>query len=215
MRKCREWISLHFLILSLFPPPLSISYIKICHILSQNVKYGFFVANVTKNLTYALWGNNSGSNSLRGSSASCAGMNVITIIHLTWETSDRLAELVCQRIPDLVHMVTPDREYDVHCTSVGYILCMTDPVSSATGKYVFVKLQAIRHYKSQCQLMLYTSWLSWRSRGIYIKSRSKLTPTQPNHPQPLTLYPPHPRTPTPHSMSPQPTCTPQLMGTIR
>ena len=27
-----------------------------------------------KNLTYALWGNNSGSNSLRGSSASCAGL---------------------------------------------------------------------------------------------------------------------------------------------
>ena len=35
-----------------FPPSLSISYIKICHILSQNVKYGTFVANVTKNLTY-------------------------------------------------------------------------------------------------------------------------------------------------------------------
>ena len=34
--------------LSLFPPSLSISYIKICHILSQNVKYGIFVANVTK-----------------------------------------------------------------------------------------------------------------------------------------------------------------------
>ena len=40
LRKCREWISLHFLILSLFPPSLSISYIKICHILSQNIKYG-------------------------------------------------------------------------------------------------------------------------------------------------------------------------------
>ena len=48
MRKWREIYSLHFLILSLFPPPLSISYIKICHILSQNVKYGIFVANVTK-----------------------------------------------------------------------------------------------------------------------------------------------------------------------
>ena len=76
MRKWREIYSLHFLILSLFPPPLSISYIKICHILSQNVKYGFFVANVTKNLTYALWGNNSGPNSLWGSSASCAGLSV-------------------------------------------------------------------------------------------------------------------------------------------
>ena len=90
-------------------------------------------------------------------------------------------------------MVTPDREYDVHCTSVGYILCMTDPVSSATGKYVFVKLQATRHYKLQCQLMLYTSWLSWRSRGIYIKSRSKLTPTQPNHPQTPDNVPPTPQ----------------------
>ena len=33
--------------------------VKNCHILSQNVKYGTFVANVTKNLTYALWDNNS------------------------------------------------------------------------------------------------------------------------------------------------------------
>ena len=70
----REIHSQDFLILCLFPPSLSISYIKNCHILSQNVKYGTFVANVTKNLTYALWGNNSGSNSLRGSSASCAGL---------------------------------------------------------------------------------------------------------------------------------------------
>ena len=44
----------------LFPPSLSISYVKNCHILSQNVEYGTFVANVTKNLTYALGGNNSG-----------------------------------------------------------------------------------------------------------------------------------------------------------
>ena len=43
-------------------------------ILSQNVKYGTFVATVTKNLTYALWENNSGSNSLRESSASCEGL---------------------------------------------------------------------------------------------------------------------------------------------
>ena len=70
----REIHSQDFLILCLFPPSLSISYIKNCHILSQNVKYGTFVANVTKNLTYALWGNNSGSNTLRGSSASCAGL---------------------------------------------------------------------------------------------------------------------------------------------
>ena len=38
----------NFLILTFFPPSLSISYIKICHILSQYVKYGIFVANVTK-----------------------------------------------------------------------------------------------------------------------------------------------------------------------
>ena len=53
MRKCRKWISLHFLILSLFPPSLSITYIKNCLILSQNV------ANVIKNIKYALWENNS------------------------------------------------------------------------------------------------------------------------------------------------------------
>ena len=40
--------SLHFLIFLLFPSSLSISYIKNCLILLQNV------ANVTKNLTYAL-----------------------------------------------------------------------------------------------------------------------------------------------------------------
>ena len=49
MRKCREIHSLHFLILSLFPPSLSISSIKICHILSQNINYGTFVTNGTKN----------------------------------------------------------------------------------------------------------------------------------------------------------------------
>ena len=48
-RKWREIHSLHFLIFSFFPPSLSISYIKNCLILSQNVKYGTFVANVTKN----------------------------------------------------------------------------------------------------------------------------------------------------------------------
>ena len=74
MRKWREIHSLHFLIFSLFPPSLSISYVKNCLILSQNVKYGTFVTNVTKNLTYMLRGNNSGSNSLRESSACCAGL---------------------------------------------------------------------------------------------------------------------------------------------
>ena len=70
----REIHSQDFLIFCLFPPYLSISYIKNCHILSQNVKYSTFVANVTKNLTYTLQENNSGWNSLRESSASCAGL---------------------------------------------------------------------------------------------------------------------------------------------
>ena len=47
MRKRREIHSLHFLLFSLFPPSLSISYIIF---FSQNVKYGTFVANVTKKL---------------------------------------------------------------------------------------------------------------------------------------------------------------------
>ena len=51
--------------------------IKNCHILSQNVKYDTFVANVTKNLTYALWENNSWSNLLRESSAGCEGLGAI------------------------------------------------------------------------------------------------------------------------------------------
>ena len=70
-----SFLFLHFLILSPFPPSLSISYIKMRHILLQNVKYGTFVTNVTKILTYALWGNNSGPNNLRGSSASCVGLD--------------------------------------------------------------------------------------------------------------------------------------------
>ena len=54
-RKWREIHSLHFLIFSLFPPPpVSISYIKNCLILSRNVKYGPFVANVIKNLASIL-----------------------------------------------------------------------------------------------------------------------------------------------------------------
>ena len=50
MRKWREIHSLHFLIFSFFPPSLSISYIKNCLILSQNVNYCTFVANVTKKI---------------------------------------------------------------------------------------------------------------------------------------------------------------------
>ena len=55
MRKCREIPSLHLLISSLFPPSLSISYIKNCIILAQNGQYGTFVVNVTKKLSYVLW----------------------------------------------------------------------------------------------------------------------------------------------------------------
>ena len=46
--------SLRFLPLSPFPLSLSISYIKIGHIMLQNVKYGTFVANVSQILTYEL-----------------------------------------------------------------------------------------------------------------------------------------------------------------
>ena len=45
----REWGFTPY-IFSLFPPSISISYIKNCLILSQNVKYDTFVANVTKKL---------------------------------------------------------------------------------------------------------------------------------------------------------------------
>ena len=78
MRKWRDIRSLHFLIVFLFSPSLSISYIKNCLTLSQNVKHGTFVANVKKNLTYALWENYSGSNSLWESFASCnIGSNIV------------------------------------------------------------------------------------------------------------------------------------------
>ena len=50
-RMRREIHSLHSLIFSVFPPFLSISYMKDCLILLRNVKYGTFVENVTKNLT--------------------------------------------------------------------------------------------------------------------------------------------------------------------
>ena len=62
MRKLKENDSLHFLILSPFPPSLSISASKFVTFCRKMLKYGTFVANVTKILTYALWGNNSGSN---------------------------------------------------------------------------------------------------------------------------------------------------------
>ena len=51
----REWGNgERFLIFSVFPPSLSISYMKDCLILSRNVKYGPFVANVIKNLASLL-----------------------------------------------------------------------------------------------------------------------------------------------------------------
>ena len=53
-RKWREIHCLHFLIFSFFPPSLSIFFIKNCLILSQNVKFGTFVTNVTQNLTRAM-----------------------------------------------------------------------------------------------------------------------------------------------------------------
>ena len=49
--------------------------IEICHFLSQNVKIRHLLLRMSqKNLTYALWENNSESNLLRGSSASYAGL---------------------------------------------------------------------------------------------------------------------------------------------
>ena len=79
MRKWREIRSLYFIIFSFF---FSLSfhfhYIKNCLTLSQNVNYGTFVANVKKNLTYALCENYSGSNSLWESFASCnIGSNIV------------------------------------------------------------------------------------------------------------------------------------------
>ena len=75
-----EWFTLYISSFSLYYLPLSISCIENCHILSQNVKNGTFVANVIKNLAYALWENNSRLNSLRESSASCASLVLITLI---------------------------------------------------------------------------------------------------------------------------------------
>ena len=67
MRKWREIRSLHFLIFSFCPPSLTIYLIKNCHI----------------------WENNSGSNSLQGSSASCVGLIVRPYLCLfsTWVSS--------------------------------------------------------------------------------------------------------------------------------
>ena len=95
-----EWDQL--LNISSFPPSLSTSFIKICHILLQNVKFGTFVANVTKILTYALWGNNSGSNLLRGSSASFAGL----LLEI-WKT-----ELNCCRRATLNKMLRASKLWD-------------------------------------------------------------------------------------------------------
>ena len=92
MRKWREIHFLHFLILSLFPPSLSISCIKNCLILSQNVKYDTFVA---KNLTYAQWENNFRSNSQRESSLSCEGLNICTLFTIHLQNSSWEREQIC------------------------------------------------------------------------------------------------------------------------
>ena len=83
MRKWRgngERITLHIYSFSLYFLPLY--QFPISKLLSQNVKYGTFVANVTKNLAYALWENNSGSNLRRGSSSSCAGLDMYVYPYL-------------------------------------------------------------------------------------------------------------------------------------
>ena len=68
-----------------FPPLYPFPLYQKLYYFSQNVKYDTFVANVTKkNLTYicyALWENNSGSNSLRESSAGCEGLMKIKLRH--------------------------------------------------------------------------------------------------------------------------------------
>ena len=79
MRKWRGNEERFTLYISSFSPSLSIFYIKNCLILSQNIKYGTFVANVKRNLTYALWENNSGSNSRQKSSASCEGLLLLMV----------------------------------------------------------------------------------------------------------------------------------------
>ena len=71
-----------------FPHFLFISSFSI-HFLYQKLSHfvGTFVANVTKNLTYALWENNSGSNSLRETSTSCAGLedNDDSVLAILWQ----------------------------------------------------------------------------------------------------------------------------------
>ena len=68
---------LHFLFIS----SLSIHFLykKLSHF-SQNVKYDTFVMNVTKTLNVRAMRKKSGSNSLRESSASCAGLIIIMLI---------------------------------------------------------------------------------------------------------------------------------------
>ena len=105
MRKWKEIHSLYFLTFSVFPHSLSISYIKNCLILSQNVKYGTFVANITENLTYTLWENDSGPNTLREISASCAGLIHIKLLTLNmviwlygWQVSGRQEPKIVQTL---------------------------------------------------------------------------------------------------------------------
>ena len=129
----RDWLStfphslsisslfLHFLILSPFPPSLSISYIKMRHILLQNVKYGTFVANVTKISTYALWGNNSGSNLLRGSSAIRAGLHTLAYSGILCRPA-QLAELPRSKFdPELFPHSSYVKICETFATNVPYL----------------------------------------------------------------------------------------------
>ena len=131
--------SLYFLPLSPFPPSLSISYIKMHHILLQNVKYGTFVANVTKISTYALWGNNSGSNLLRGSSAIRAGLAVPKIA----STQYSLYILV------LTHLI-----------ATALVSMSMSKSKSQANKGPIIKIW--------CELKIYHhNWLHWRRTQIF------------------------------------------------
>ena len=146
----REIHSQDFLILCLFPPSLSISYIKNCHILSQNVKYGTFVANVTKNLTYALWGNNSGSNTLRGSSASCAVLRDAYFPatrstnqrHFYWDTLYGEPVVTCDILGIPVSPVFPSPEYILQASKQENCLCLCVNVSAYQDVEPIVRWQS-------------------------------------------------------------------------
>ena len=92
--------SLHFLILFSFPPSLSISYIKIC---LKMLNTALLSQMSQTNLTYAPWENNSGSNSLRESSASCEGL-VEDCVSVESRTTNEVGNKVYERTPDSKQM---------------------------------------------------------------------------------------------------------------